>query len=277
MTTYDDFNTSDVGVHEFLLPRHSDNDPVPYALEIRESIDSMHETKATFTVGEITEHTGWYSGTSQKNLVRITGAWPTPDFYIGGSGSQRWVNPGYANAKKYPAISAECECGTQLQSTKDTAKPTHLKRDINHADDCLPQWRLRARARLFESRKEFGLRYLRLGFTARQISPMIGISPDDTRWYRKLGIEIKRERARARQRSANTAAALVDRYAPSEIAKIYGMGVSTIQNWVRNMTDTDLTDAYHRRKQFQSRESSSRTGVGVSPDEAFTDGGTEGR
>jgi hypothetical protein len=159
-------------VHEFLIDEDEPERPLETMAELREHVDGLPDTAAFWSPDDATD--GWPHRVSDE-MLEMLGAWPAPEEYTG-SGSIRYVNPGYVHAKEYSDLGFSCGCGevTYGYGTGSQMETGAIKA---HREDCPEVSQKRAKLQLYFARvswlKRAALFWIRqpvarkrLGFTA---------------------------------------------------------------------------------------------------------------
>lgn len=196
---------------------------------LREYVQDLPETKATFHRREI-------DTVSMDNLhtilLEFVGAWPVTG-YVEGKGNERFVNPNYAHAHRFSDVAVRCECGAKFTRNYEDGENA-LRDEHQHADDCKPYYRLRARADMAEKREAMIQRLTLMGWTGTDIAPRLGVNPNHVGGIAKsLGFSLGELRKAYKGRVGDSY-----RYAMceldigySEMAAICGHGYSTLNQW----------------------------------------------
>lgn len=246
-TTTDQTQSDDEQVHERLLYDNSNTDPLAFVADARRQLNQMPQTRSTFPLSEIAGQS--FNENVIPQLLEFAGSWHIPPSYITGN-VKRYANPHAVHAHTYPAIGIECRCGTRMLSVQPDQMETRMATSASdHGDDCLPQWKHRACARLLEKRREILEQRGRWGYSAEDTMPMLGNKRSSHGLATRLGIDYGELREEARQRTANTAARLMHERTSSDIADAYGYSQRQIQNLVRERTPYSPKGLYHQRQQ----------------------------
>ncbi|EMA47934.1 hypothetical protein [Halococcus saccharolyticus] len=247
----------EVGRHEFLIQgENAVNDPFESALTLKNAIDGMPKTKATFLLGHYFERQ--VARTLNKRILDLLGSWRVPDYYTQTSDrAMKWVNPNYHDKSRFAAVYVRCECGALVVREERSKGTVRVQGEHEHTDDCCREWRTAAREALVEARVDAVDDLVRLCHTPREIAPRFGLAPDGFHgnFLTPRSIDIEREKERARQRRANTAAVLLKRHSPSEVATVYDLSEEYVKREVRRWTDADPRDLYETRRARAREES----------------------
>jgi len=162
--------------------------------------------------------------------MEFAGSWRTHETQS--TKEQRYVNPNYGYVRQYSDLSVECECGAIVtQHYALDSNPRDIEHD--HADDCMPFDRMRARADLAEVRWNEINRLSRLGWKATEIAPRIGVSRSKTcKFATDYGTSVKELFNEFRRMAGNSYSILVENGVSSdEIESIYGYDRTTLYRW----------------------------------------------
>lgn len=217
---------------------------------VRHSIKQLPKTKSTFSSAEMCclPTTNFVP----SELYEVCGAWPVPDFYSTGSSqrSVRYANPRNPNAAYFTDVFTRCECGCLV--TYDNRPGDKVDEQTDHSSSCLRQWRLRARARLLEKRKEVAERLLLLGHTLGGRSDRLGYRNRSSMGATKEEIGIREEEFIERRKDieARTFARLSHYYDHDEIADAFGYSRKTIGERINYRTDTSGLELRNFRREY---------------------------
>lgn len=125
-----------------------------------------------------------------------------------------------------------------------------IQGEHEHADDCVRDWRLHARARLIEERRRVAKRCLYLGHDFTQVTDRVGFRRDS---FAEEGVAIginpiTELKQRANVVQANTWARLLREYSTSEVADAYGCHREKVRRYVNDYSDANAADLYKYRR-----------------------------
>jgi hypothetical protein len=211
---------------------------------IREWMESLPKTSATFTLGDIPD-IGNISRVSTKQ-VEFLSSWEVTDLYHDSDQrARKFVNPNHVHAYRYTDLIEECNCGeTICRNFKDGNNP--LQNPHDHADDCKPQWRLSVRAAIAKQR-ERKLRELGpMGWQQKDFAPRFGMKAGSScgGLPQQYGTSFGSFRDQYRQMAGNTYLHLVYRHDVhgETVADIYGHAMCTLSKWAARYGDFDRED-----------------------------------
>ena len=245
--TTSEASTDETPVHSRLLREPTKAvDPLSFVAHVREELEGMPETKATFGLPDIGRP--YVRIETVQPLIEFAGAWRLPEYYSRGDGPT-FINPSAVHAHCYPGVDVCCQCGTRMLDVNHNSKDTQIVTGLDdHRDDCLGQWRHRARARILETRAEAFRRRGRWGHAEKDIQPMLGIKHSAHSMSWSVGVDRETVAEEHRQRTANTAAELLH-YRPSEdVAAAYGYTKRHISRLVRERTPYSPQELYNKRR-----------------------------
>lgn len=226
-----------------------DYDPPMVMADLRDGVDDLPKTAATFTLGGVLDDTP--PQVVRDAMTTLIGSWQVPDYYDGGKqGTVRWVNPAYPHRHQFADVFTRCECGALMIRETRSRGDTVFRKEQDHADDCKRSWRLRARARLNEERAERIETILRHGISARSMAPRLGLAEDasDTSIGSisdAMNLDTAAYKAEGKERRLNTECALLTMgYSPAEVGRLWGVSASTIRYRIAEKTEYDLTELY---------------------------------
>jgi len=237
-------------VHSFLLQSQDARiDPVDVMRDLREGIAQLPPTATTFKPKNYVEHP---TAVADDMLVML-GSWPVPDVYpaAGGNG-RKWVNPESEDAYLYSDVVTRCECGAIMVREERIHGETVGTSEHEHTDACRKQWRLRARARLAEKRREILLEGYWLRRSGAQMGPRLGLQGRDSVGpiAGAVGVAAEQERQRGERIAARTMARLLERYSPRVLGEVYGLSGEGVRSKVRRQLGVDPSELYERRKRL---------------------------
>lgn len=220
---------------------------------LRHSIASLPPYKALFSAEEVCDFGS--RATIPTPMMELCGAWLVPKFFSDGSGKGRrqFVNPNHTNASYYTQVWTRCECGALMhRETPGNMPPGETQ---EHAADCLRQWRLRARARLCETRRAAAERCLLLGHSIGGSMDRLGLHNRSSMGGSKRAIGIRQQEMeeRGKDREATTFARLAHFYDHGEIGDAFGYSRKTVGKRITHRTGTD-GDALRRFRQDNGYE-----------------------
>lgn len=224
--------------HDFLLDASGClHDAMHDLADIRSFIDNLPETASSFRLKQIE---GIYQPMFDDVHLEFCKAWRLHDIYAPTT-ERVFVNPNYAHAQKYTDIVMRCQCGAKF--TRNYADDHGNLRDEHaHVDDCLPHWRLEARADMAQERYELMHRLGELGWKGMDMAPRFGTQPSSmgafAAQYHTTLRDVYNE---YRRLAGNTYAYLVqeENEPPKSIAAIYDHAQSTMTRWAHEYADVE--------------------------------------
>lgn len=206
--------------------------------KLRKAVENLAETKATFRCRYFLDDRAL-----SARQVRFIGAWQSPT-EVGGEMSTMWVNPNYVHTHKYPAVVVRCECGARVDAAYD-GKHSHLDSAHQHTDECMPHWRLEARAEFQRQRYEMLQDLIPLGWESPDFANAFGFTKNNIgAMNREFGILMRDARDKYRRRAGNTYHILTNHgEAAKQIAEIYDHSISTLGRWRKRYGDFNPDEA----------------------------------
>ena len=240
-------------MHEFLVTEDGMSKSAEMAVRIREYIDGLSSTTASFS----TRHIDTIDHTAGINplVIELAKAWPMNDHYS--NKYNRYVNPNYRHTDYYCDIVVECECGARMVSAYD--KGQRIQDEHDHNPGCMPYMRLEARAKIQRQRHQLTEHCARLGWKGEDIAKRVGMSRNSiTSLLSECNTSLTKLRSNFTRHAAETYVYLVRvcGYDAETVGNIYGKHYETIANWARthNITkDTEFTK--NDAEQFTWRKS----------------------
>lgn len=229
-------SVTDGECHTFLLAADGGLNGAARAIPtLREYINDLPNTAATFRLTHIDDIT---SQSLEREHAEFVYAWPVHNIHAG-SGPRSFVNPNHIHAHRYTDIVTRCECGTLLTRNYDDDN-NPLRDEHNHFAECLPHYRLRARADMTEQRYQRMLRLGKLGWKGSQMAPRFGVGESSmSSFAERFNTDLRSVYDQYKEIAANTYTYLVrDCGVPaSTVADVYGHARSTMTRWAKTYTE----------------------------------------
>lgn len=230
----------DLDIHEFMtridgsLSKGAEQIP-----QVREFIEELPPTAASFKLRDVPDLE--HSTALDMEHMEFLKCWKPPEHFQRTRKNQ-YINPGHAHAYHYTDHIAECKCGAILARFIDRSSGGNpLQNSHNHSDDCKPQWRMRARARLAEEREQEMLRLGPMGWRSRNFAARFGLTTRSgvNGLPQRYGFTFTELRNEYRRLAANTYTHFVLNTTTTgeEICEIYGHAPATISEWRREYGD----------------------------------------
>ena len=230
----------DYEMHTFLLDANGTlHEPSKRLPNIREYIEELPETAATFRLKQVD---GIYQPNFDDVHLEFCHAWPVHEIYAP-ENERVYVNPNYIHAHTYTDLVAECQCGTTFTRNYEDDHNS-LRDEHNHSDDCLPHWRLKARAAMTEQRYNLMHRLGKLGWKGADMAPRLGAHTRAMGPYaEQFNTSIGDVYAEYRRIAANTYRYLVHEADESstEVANVYGHARTTLTRWANEWAEVELS------------------------------------
>jgi len=236
-------------VHDFLLPtEHQRYDRAETAVKLRQGIDALPETAATFKPKDFMD--ARRARTVSEGMITLMGSWKIPPVYSAGSGGARYVNPHYPGREVYSDVYAECKCGALMVREELVGGTPVSQGEHQHAEDCRKQWRYRAKARLLEKRRSVMLRCYWHGLSGAKMAERLGFKAPDSvgRISSSLGVSAEERRQAGQNVMAETMARLLQYHPPSTVGEVYGLSGQAVRANVARRTDTTPAELYEQRR-----------------------------
>ena len=224
------------------------------ALVIREYVDSLPETAATFGLRRVNDELSVKHDLVPDGVVKLTGAWPRPDVLPGSAqGMSKWVNPNYIHSQHYSDTVAMCDCGIPVLREYFGDKEKQPAHHQDHKDDCNKIYRKRARLELLENRKEIIKDVYYHGHSLRGNKNRLGYGPNvelGSKTATDVGIDLQELRMESRKTVARTLLVLSRDYKSETIGKLYGVSQSTVNRIIKDETvgTPEVMRSVRRRK-----------------------------
>ena len=219
------------------------------ALTIRDYVDELPETAATFSLSRI-DGLNSPIGSIPNGCVYITGAWKVPEI-LTNTGAQKWVNPNYQYAQHYSDAVVECECGIPVLRESfgpNEKQPAHHQ---EHKDHCTKINRVECQLQLLKNRRDIVTEAYEFGHTMGGVHHRLGYSRDKHLGgyeCEQLGLDIEALGKRARRKFARTALVLCREYSPKVVGKLFDMHPRSVSSVIRQETKSDTKALYSVRR-----------------------------
>lgn len=238
---------ADADVHRFLIPEETD--PVAATIRVREFLDDLPPTRASFSVKDLYEDTDedpmnsrWF----KADILRLCGSWRLPDYYPNSPGNgYRWVNPNYAHRERFSDVAAQCECGTVIQQMPNGSPTAQFMDEEGHAEDCRVEWRAHAVGDLYEARREVLRRNALLGLSSRAQHDRFHVDSPRKVVYaaQTLDIDVRSLKDRGMEKRLNTMIELIRRgYPTKEVGAVYDIQQNTVRSLIAQRHDETISE-----------------------------------
>jgi len=228
------FPKNDSDWHSWLLGHVED------ALLVREYVENLPKTAATFGLGPIEDELSFRRGNLPNGIVKLTGAWLKPDELTGcNRGASKWVNPNFVHAQHYSDAVTICECGVPILREFFGDKEKQPAHHQDHNDNCCKIYRQRSRVQLMENKREIVKDAAYHGHALIQMNERLGYSDNyhfKTDRAAELGIDAHKLRQDARAKIARTILVLSRDHSSRTIGKLYGIGKSATNRILKRET-----------------------------------------
>jgi len=226
------------------------------ALLIREYVEDLPKTAATFGLGAIEDELSFRRDNLPHSVVKLTGAWLKPDELPGSNqGASKWVNPNYMHAQHYSDAVAMCECGVPILREyfgEDERQPAHHQ---EHNDNCCKIYRQRSRLQLMENKRDIVKDGVYHGHAMYKLNKRLGYSDNyEFKGDRaaELGLDAQELRVAARKKIARTMLVLSRTHRPQDIGKAYGISKSAANRMLKRETVADAHTLWSVRRRKDS-------------------------
>lgn len=237
--------------HGWVLGESAGLQHVDILIALREVVENLPETKATWTVKGVFGEYGRADEDWMKkalvspidHMVSHIGSWRIPPFYEQNA-KKKYINPNYVHIHRYPECVVECECGTLVTRLTDQDEfKTPFDNDNEHADECQVPWRLRARADLHEERRRALRDGLLHGNSGKQLYPRLGLGPDSNvgAVSEAVNLDVHALKAEFKQRRRNTLIRLTAKHGTSTAARAYGISPGRVRDIIASETQHDVS------------------------------------
>lgn len=201
-------------------------------LAVKESLEEMPKTAATFEIKNITRDKTLQSYDIQP-MVEYHGGWMLPPRFDAQRRSKKYVNPNHMHATHFAEASSVCECGGY-----------HVNKFIKrHTDDCCPEYRSEAKERIRERRAEIVEEGADLWINQPDLAPRMGFAGQSSVHYfceNHWEKYYPEEMARGREKTFATIKyihEMRDDLNYEELANMFGIPYETLQKGLYGTND----------------------------------------
>lgn len=233
--------------HDWLIERNgAENTPIEIQIALREYVEDLPKTKATFTKKEALDGTDLtYHGIHDKMLHHV-GSWLAP---VDGN-NERWVNPNYEHRHKYTDLLVECECGAKMARLQDD-EHVSIDGSHGHTDDCTQQMKYRTKAKLCEKRADI-IREIRLsGHSPSKMEKRLNLSGGLGYLYDNLGVDVGELQDEYTEARRNTILHLLKNHDTQTVARAYGISPQRLRGIVSEDSPYTLRQFNNYRKEVR--------------------------
>lgn len=214
------------GCYQWMFRRDGSRpDSVEALIDLREGVEDLPETAATFRINDLTDY---HHSRYTVDMVYLVGSWPAPNRY-NSQKAARYVNPNYVHRLGYSDLYVECECGAQLGPNVDIGK--ELSGGVGHSDTCSRAVRERAMQNLNKHRREWLITAADLWMTQEDAARRMGISRKRiSALTGRVGVDWQERRKEGRQKQVKTWLRLHDKHGfqNEKIGRAFGRPESTV-------------------------------------------------
>lgn len=220
---------------------------VDKALKIREHVNNLPETSATWRLNDVD---GLDPQGVHRGLVKLTGSWKAPT-HMTNNRDRHWVNPNYRHAQHYSDAAVECECGIPVLRQSFSEKEKQPAHHQEHNDCCNKIHRQKARLELLKNRREIIKEVYEYGHSATGMIERLGyprrreMGAGDAK---DLGVDLGKLARDGRRKVARTAMVLCREYKPEKIATLFGVHRRSISEILTRETKTSSKKLYSVRR-----------------------------
>jgi len=237
------FPKTDDEWHSFL------RDNIQNALAVREFLDSLPDTQATFKLKRI-DGLDMSHAHLPRGILKIMGSWQVPRQLSNGR-SSAWVNPSYQHAQHYSDALVECGCGIPVlreSFSENEKQPTHHQ---EHNGSCNKIMRSEARVQLLKNRRDIIVDGYEHNQSLNALSTRLGYKserPISNKHCADWGIDLHALMQDSREQLARTCMVLCREYPPSTVGEIYDMDKRTVSQIVDLETEASAKKMYSIRR-----------------------------
>lgn len=223
--------------------------PVEMLIELREVLAGLPKTKRTIT---LTNYMDWSRGIlgheSSQLVAEMCGLWRIPERF-NQSKYPTWVRP-LDSMRKYADVATRCACGARLVHPVEANESITIDGQQVHGEECRPQDRSRARARIYENRLQITRRGYSLGLRMEDIAPRLAMNRQSAKnSIERMNVLLRDLQVQYRERRAMVFAELLKCYPRSTVATAFECSKRTVSREVRERTSMTPSELYSHRAQ----------------------------
>jgi hypothetical protein len=250
MESIGDMDT-DNPLRQLVVPSERVVRPIEMLVDLREALPGLRETVSTVHLRDLTEWTsGVYASGVAKFVCSMVGMWQRPRRF-GTNEPRPWVFPSATDASYYSDVSVQCECGCYIIHPRQTRHTLDLDAQMDHSDDCLPHHRLRAKADVYEQRRDIIHYSAGIGLDSKAIAPRLGIVSGSLR-NAAVGLNVSLDDRREVfiDRLTDVLPPLLHWYKSATLGEAFGFSDSYIRKLVRTETPHSPASILSRRSEI---------------------------
>lgn len=243
------FPKTDDEWHSFLLPDQGSVDRLEILIKLREYMEDLPPTKATFEMSDALDNGEWQAVLDDRMLY-LVGTWRVPDL-IKGTSSPLLVNPHSEHAHYYSDAVVECGCGAVVVRENFSENQPQPLQEQSHTEDCHKINRHEMRLELLKNRRDIIEEMIGAGLSFRQMAPRLGYkgSKDVVPTVaRNCGLDPHELQYEARRRMIRTFMVLAREYSPETIGKLYDLNRRSVSDAIRHESKADPATLYSVRR-----------------------------
>lgn len=225
--------------------RHREPSPIDWAIQAREYIESQPDTTATFRTVDVfdDDYLSGNTGGLYEGILYLNGAWPLPDFF--GGRRDKWVNPNYLHAWKYPLASVECNyCGNMfVVLMRDQRENEYPISGENEHEGCPLEYRAEVKMKMHRQRREIMRSALYFGVRGKALSNRLGLKNSSVgAEYERYAIDREEILEEFMDRRAHTAKYVYPEEGVEKVAKAFGLSKDHLRKDMNNRLDVSAKE-----------------------------------
>lgn len=231
-----------------------DYDRVDLALRLRNHMENMPKTSATFRLSDAID--GDEAKAVTEELMHFLGSWKIPERYTDAR-EQSYINPHYQFAHHFSDAAVWCGCGTLAVREAFSEQLTQPAQSQDHAENCHKIHRHEYRAELLRNKRRIIKEMALLGHSFREMAQRLGYKVESDiapTLAENVGLDTSDLIRRGRGRTARTMLVLSREYRPTDIGRLYDVDSRTVSTIIGEETDSDPSVLYSVRRRFGAIE-----------------------
>lgn len=214
--------------------------PAAVMLAVREAVESLPQTKATFAVSDVIPER-FHTHAVEDEMFYLLGSWQNP---LTSSKVKTWVNPAYPHRLRFSDVVARCACGKVVARAKADGKDLPHDGPAEHRPSCTQAQKLRAKADLSEARAAALRQGIRHGQSGRQMHDRLGLRKNGTVGHitESLCVDTDALKAEFRQSRRNTMVHLLHEWPTDAVAAVYGISAGRVRDIISAQTSYDIAE-----------------------------------
>ena len=238
-------------VYSALCPaNYAKRDRMAVLIHLHDQLHKLPDTAETITKRLLAD--GRFQGqVVSPDHIHVLGIWNLPEHMVGssnGNRGKRMANPLNEDSWRYSDVYSECECGAIVTSMHTAV----LGEQCDHADDChrIDQWR--AKAELWENRREAMIEQFYYGHDTNTAAERLGYSKGCIHRQNAHDHKVDHHKliAEAKDRIVKTCAMNLHIHSPGEMGPLFGWSADRLTQAMHDLDlDPSVSEMYSIRRE----------------------------